>query len=152
MIASTNSRAEPADLDEGQREIESLRSEMEEIQAQLSLRPRPVGRVSDDEFREWRSWHGRAAATVRLKSTRYAFLKQWIKQEQARTQQRARTEQAEHENRPRVVLHAVVTSLVTVVDELIGDEVDDLSPSAQSALADLRTWLRLNGVKAIGED
>lgn len=125
-----NATAIPVNLDEAIAELSRVRIDMTLVQAQLAAKPKPLGIVSEEEFRDWREWRARAASAAQYKSARSQFLANWIKAHSSDSSE------------PKSTLTLVMVHMAVLLDELLGDDTDDFSPAAMQALRELRSWTK----------
>jgi hypothetical protein len=118
-------RQEPESIDAAREEYEAESAELMEIQAQLAARPKPL-QVTRQEFIDWQTWHGKAAAAATHKGARVAFLKRWIRAQ---------------ENGPQTDIKYIVRQMAVLLQEITGDDISDLTPEAQEAARALGKWL-----------
>jgi hypothetical protein len=111
----------PVSMDAARDEFAQVAAEMHGIQAQLSSRAKPAGKLPPADFHAWKSWHDRASGALQMKVARYRFLKGWIRDQSGVLSN-----------------HQILARLVLLMDEIIGDDDSDLTPESQRAIRELR--------------
>jgi len=79
----------PNTVAEAEQRLMVLKTEVENIVASLVIK-RPVGRVSNDEWREYNEWKGKALWAQHKKNQEARWLKSWIKQTKLQNESMAR--------------------------------------------------------------
>lgn len=124
----------PAGVAEAQAELDQVRIESALVQAQLASRPKPPRGTPDADFQDWREWHGRAAGAQHFKAARSQFLASWIKAQ--------RPVAPPPTPRGPGRLLPMMVHMALLLDEMLGDDTDDLSPAALHALSEMRSWMK----------